>query len=493
VGRVSDAQVRKLMEEMTKHGNLRRAAMKADLDRKTARGYIESGKLPSQSRGERTYRTREDPFEEDWPWIEGMLQVTPEVEAKELFNFLCERRPDKYQAGQLRTFQRKVRLWRGLYGPDKEVFFEQKHIPGEAMQTDFTWATGLRVTIQGEQFDHMLCHSVLPYSNWEDATVCASESMMAIRKGVQHALFRLGRVPRYHQTDHSTAATHELGDGERGFNKQYLSFMRHFGMEPRTIGVGQSHQDGDVESSHNALKNRLEQRLLLRGSRDFEGVDEYEDFVDDVIARANGLRSERVREEIAAMRPLVVNRLPEYSEERIRVSKYSTVRVKHNTYSVPSRLIGEMVRVRLYDDRIEVRLGGVLQLRAEWLLGRHGHLIDYRHVIWSLVNKPWAFRLYKFREEMFPTLVFRRAYDALSDALSARRADLEYLRVLHLAASTMQCDVEAALQLLHDEHRLPLFETVRSIVDPDIPEVPLLIDFEVSLDEYDTHCGEVMS
>ena len=361
------------------------------------------------------------------------------------------------------------------------------------MQTDFTWASELGVTIQGEELDHKLCHSVLPYSNWEDATVCASESMMAIRKGVQRALFRLGRVPRYHQTDHSTAATHELGDGERGFNKNYLSFMRHFGMEPRTIGVGQSHQDGDVESSHNALKNRLEQRLLLRGSRDFASVDEYQDFIDEVIGRANALRSERVREEIEAMRPLVVKRLPEYSEERVRVTKYSTVRVKHNTYSVPSRLIGEIVRVRLYDDRIEVRLGGVLQLRAERLLGRHGHLIDYRHVIWSLVNKPGAFRLYKFREAMFPTLAFRRAYDALSDALSARRADLEYLRVLHLAASTMQCDVEVALQLLHDEDRLPLFETVRSIVDPEIPEVPLLSDFEVSLDEYDAHHEEVMS
>ena len=109
MGRVADAQVRKLMEEITKHGNLSRAAMKADMDRKTARGYIESGKLPSQSRGERTYRTRKDPFEEDWSWVEQMLGVTPEVEAKELFSFLCEHRPGKYQSGQVRTFQRRVK------------------------------------------------------------------------------------------------------------------------------------------------------------------------------------------------------------------------------------------------------------------------------------------------------------------------------------------------------------------------------------------------
>jgi hypothetical protein len=494
VSRVTDAQVRKLMEEMTKHGNQERAAMKADMDRKTARVYIKEGKLPSEKRTERTWRTRKDPLgEDDWAWVEQFLQVTPEVEAKTLFEFLCELKPDRYNPGQLRTFQRRVKMWRAMHGPPREVYFPQQHRPGEAMQTDFTWANVLGVTIQGEALEHKMCHSVLPFSNWEDATVCVSESLMALRKGVQNALFKLGRVPVHHQTDNSTAATHELGDGERGFNKKYLSFMRHFGMEPRTIAVGESHQDGDVESLHNALKNRLKQHLLLRGSRDFESVEDYQRFIEMVLAKANALRTEKIREEMDAMRPLVVSRLPEYSESRVRVSKWSTVRVKFNTYSVPSRLIGEQVRVRIYDDQIEIHYGGQLQLSVDRLLGRGGHLIDYRHVIWSLVNKPGAFERYKYHEAMFPTLVFRRTYDELCASSSSRIANLDYLRILHLAASTMQSEVQAALELLMDTGQVPRFDAVLAMVAPEGPEIPQLDDLEVTLDDYDAHLTEVTS
>src|SRR5687767_7185802 len=130
-------------------------------------------------------------------------------------------KPDRYHEGQLRTLQRHVKQWRAQSGPDKEVFFQQEHRPGEAMQTDFTWATELRVTIAGEPFPHMLCHPVLPYSNWEWATICRAESMAAMKRGVQAALFRLGRVPEFHQTDNSTAATHDLRTGKRGFNEEY--------------------------------------------------------------------------------------------------------------------------------------------------------------------------------------------------------------------------------------------------------------------------------
>ncbi len=115
------------------------------------------------------------------------------------------------------------------------------------MQTDFTWATVLGITICGVAFPHMLCHTVLPYSNWGWATVCRSESMAAIRRGVQSALFVLGRIAEFLQTDNSTAATHDLRTGKRGFNEEYKDFCAHYGLKPRTIGVGKSHQNGDVE------------------------------------------------------------------------------------------------------------------------------------------------------------------------------------------------------------------------------------------------------
>ncbi|MDI7270089.1 MAG: IS21 family transposase, partial [Myxococcota bacterium] len=218
------------------------------------------------------------------------LAEAPELEGRALFEDLMERKPERYEPGQLRTFQRHVRRWRAQEGPPKEIFFPQAHRPGEAMQTDFTWATVLGITICGIAFPHMLCHMVLPYSNWEWATVCLSESMAALKRGVQAALFVLGRVPDYHQTDNSTAATHDLRTGKRGFNEEYKQFCGHFGMTPRTIKVGESHQNGDVESQNGALKRRLEQHLLLRGSRDFTSVEEYERFVQDVQRETNGLR-----------------------------------------------------------------------------------------------------------------------------------------------------------------------------------------------------------
>jgi hypothetical protein len=343
---VSDAQVRKLMEEMSKHGEIGRAAMKADMDRKTARKYIAAGTLPSAMVKPRDWRTRPDPFEEHWPEIEAQLQETPELEAKTVFEWLQDQHPGQYEDGQLRTLQRQVKRWRAAHGPEREIVLAQQHRPDEAAQTDFTHATELAVTIAGQVFVHLLCVFVLPYSNWEWATICLSESIAALRKGVQRAVFRLGRVPCYHQTDGSTAATHHIpagqagyvGDGKRPFNVEYLALMQHLGMTPRTIAIGKKEQNGDVESANGALKRRLEQRLLLRGSREFESVEAYQAFIDEVVSKANQRRQGRVEEDLAAMRELSVAKLPEYVEEDVHVSEWSTVRVKHCAYSVPSRL-----------------------------------------------------------------------------------------------------------------------------------------------------------
>ena len=158
----TDAQVRRLMEEMQRHGAIGLAAMRAGMDRKTARKYVRAGKLPSELRKPHTWRTREDPLAADWPALEAMLREAPELEATTLFHHLVGRRPDAYRPGQLRTLQRRVRQWRAQRGPEREVFFPQAHRPGEAMQSDFTHATVLGITISGEPFAHQLCHSVLP-------------------------------------------------------------------------------------------------------------------------------------------------------------------------------------------------------------------------------------------------------------------------------------------------------------------------------------------
>lgn len=491
---VTDAQVRKLMEEMTKRGRIGDAAMKAGMHRQTARKYVEAGDLPSTMVAPRDWRTRSDPFEEHWPDIEARLRATPGLEAKTLFELLEEAHPGRYAPGQLRTLQRRVKHWRAAQGPEREVVIAQRHRPGEAAQTDFTSTGELAVTVAGQVFAHLLCVLVLPYSNWQWATICASESIAAIRRGVQRALFQLGRVPRYHQTDCSTAATHRIPDGQarcfedgkRPFNEAYLALMRHYGMTPRTTEVGAKEQNGDVEAGHGALKRRLEQALLVRGSRDFESADAWQAFVDGILRKVNAARSKRVVEDLAAMRELDVAKLPEYVEDEVRVSEWSTVRVRHNAYSVPSRLIGEWVRVRIFEDRIEVRFADEVQLTCERLLGRNGHRIDYRHIIWSLVRKPGGFARYVYREEMFPSLAFREAYDAIQVVRPGTKGDLEYLRILHLAASTMESDVVTALALLKLAGKSVTADAVRDLVTTRAPtEVPSLARSPIDLVEYD--------
>jgi transposase InsO family protein len=473
------------MDEMSKHGRVGVAALRAGMHRNTARRYVELGKLPSELSEPRSWRTRPDPFAEDWPGIVALLSAAPELEAKALFEHLMSERPGRYQEGQLRTLQRRIQQWRAEHGPPKEIFLPQEHRPGEALQTDFTWAGELGVRIGGEPFEHLLCQSVLPYSNWQSVVVCRSESMLALRDGVQEAVFRLGRVPEWHQTDNSTAATHDLATGKRGFNAEYAELMAHLGMKPRTIGLGQSHQNGDIEAFQGVLKRRLEQHLLLRGSRDFESVEAYQAWLDGVVEQANAPRRERLAEELALMRPLAAARLPRYREVRVRVSSNGTIPVLRNTYSVPPRLSGERVVVRVHDLYLEVVYAGRCQMVVERLRGERKHRIDYRHVIWSLVRKPWGFARYRYREALFPTTRFREAYEALTAALPERQADLEYLRVVHLAAATMQADVEAAIELVLGDERLPTFDAVRSLVCERPAEVPQMAPLAVDLASYD--------
>jgi hypothetical protein len=256
-------------------------------------------------------------------------------------------------------------------------------------------------------------------------------------------------------------------------------------MKPRTIGVGKKEQNGDVEAQNGVLKRRLKQHLLLRGSRDFESEEAYEHWVQTVCDQANDLRSKKVAEELSVMRVVKVERLLEYTEETIRVSGWSTIRVKHNSYSVPSRLIGEEVKVHLYENRLEVRYGGKYQLTIPRLLGRHKHRIDYRHIIWSLVRKPGAFKRYKYREDLFPSLIFRRSYDALTGALNTWDADVNYLRILHLSASTLESEVEAALSLLLEQGDVPRVERVKALVSSPTAEVPQIPVYDVDLKDYD--------
>jgi transposase InsO family protein len=286
----TDAQVRIIMRERQNGRTQEQAAAKANLrSRETVRKYERLGQLPSEVTKPRDYRTRSDPFEEHWAEAETMLADAPALEAKILFEWLCEQHPGKFQEGQLRTFQRRVGVWRALNG-SQILTLEQVHQPGEVMQTDGTWMNKLGITLGGQPFPHLLIHSVLTYSNWEWGRVAQSESLLAIRLGLQSALVKLGYIPKIHQTDNTTAATHQLGPAaqgktlrERGFNEEYLQLLAHYGIEPRTIHVGSPNENGDIEASNGALKRAVRQHLLLRGSCDFESLEAYEAFLEQII------------------------------------------------------------------------------------------------------------------------------------------------------------------------------------------------------------------
>src|SRR5664279_4668043 len=444
---ITKQQYRKLMSMYQETGNVIDSAMKAGMSRPTARKYLEAAQPPAELQAKHTWRTREDPLEGIWPQALVMLEEAPDLEAKALFEYLSERSPGAVQERHLRTFQRRAKMWRLQYGPDKEVFFPQDWEAGRAMQLDWTHAEELAVTIAGQPYEHLLCHCVLPHSNWEWATRCLSESLLSCRQGLQAALHRLGKVPAELRVDHSSAATHRVGGGGTGreFNEQFVSLCEHYGLVPRTIGIERPNENGDVESANGHLKRRLRQHLLLRGSRDFESEAVYERFLEQVLERGNQGRREKLEMELAVMKPLPPTRLSEYDEVICTVGSASTIRVKKVGYSVPARLIGQELKAEVYERELKLYSGRELLLSLPRHCGDRGVVLDYRHVIDHLLRKPGAFERYRYREQLFPNRSFREAYDHLVAKQGQRRGAVEYLRLLKLASEVGETEVEVML------------------------------------------------
>ena len=481
-----DAEVQLMLRERHKGRSQALAAARSGMSERTARTYEHAGALPSQRKQPRTHRTRPNPFAEDWPWIVAQLEHDGALQAKTLFALLGERQPGRYQEGQVRTLQRHIAGWRALHGPAKEVLFAQVHTPGEAAQSDFTHMTALGVTLGSVPFPHLVYHLVLTYSNVEAVRVCFAESFEALAEGLEAGLWQIGGVPRAHRTDHLGAAVRPLdAAGRQDFGARYVALMAHYGMEPTTNTAGVAHQNGDVEQAHHRFKEAVDQALRVRGSRDFADRAAYERFLQELVRRRNGTRAGRFAADREALRPLPAAPLAPCRELRVTVGPFSTIHVLENTYSVPSRLIGARVTVRLRAETVEVYVGTALACAMPRLVGRQRHAINYRHVAWSLMRKPGAFAAYRYRDDLFPTLAFRRAYDRLQRE-RPRQADREYVRLLYLAAGTAESEVETALLLLADADRTPTFDVVRDLVRlPRETTLPLLDTPVLDLAVYD--------
>jgi len=403
-----------------------------------------------------------------------------ELQATTVLSELQAKAPEKYHEGLLRTLQRRMRDWRALYGPDKEVFFQQEHPPGREAAVDFTHGTELGVTIRGEPLKHLLFVFKLSFSAWTWICLAFGETFEALVSGLQGAMWELGGVPEVLRHDNLSAATHELRlSGGRSLNKRFEDVLEHYHeMRSTRINAGEAHENGVAEKGNDLVKSKLAQALLLRGSRDFDSIIEYEAFARAVVEQSLNGR-QRVVEALAIerlhLRPLPAAQVPNYTKHSPTVRRWSTIQVARRTYSVPSRLRGHTVEVRQYPDVLEVRYAGKVVETIPRLRREGAARIDYRHIIWSLVRKPGAFTRYRYREELFPTTTFRLAYDALC-GWRGERADVEYVRILHLAASTMESQVEDALAQLLQRGEPFDYVAVKALAKPEavaIPEVKI--------------------
>lgn len=490
---VKDAQVSLLRRKMTtKKMTKASAAAAAGMSERSGRRW-RKGPLPSEKKKPRSWRTRLDPFAAVWSGVIVPLLEADEkrvLEARTIIGELERRYPGEFGEAQVRTLQRRMSDWRAVHGPEREVFFEQVHVPGREGALDFTHATELGVTILGRLLEHLLFVFTLSFSGWTWIALAFGETYEALVSGLQGALYALGGAPEVARHDNLSAATHELKQsGGRALNARWRAVLDHYDLRSTRISPGESNENGVAEKSNYDVKNAIAQALVLRGSKEFASIEEYVGFARDVVERTcNRPAASKLAIEREKLRPLPAAPVPSYTTFHPTVRRWSTIRVAKRIYSVPSRLIGHEVEVRQYPDVLEVRYRDHLVETMPRLRGDEEHRIDYRHVIWSLVRKPGAFARYRYREELFPSLTFRRAYDALRSC-KHDRADVEYVRVLHLAASTIEADVERALVTLLERGAPFDYVAVKAIASPQRARVPELSIGKADLRTYDALLG----
>lgn len=480
--------------------NLRRthrhqiAAAKAGFSASTGGRLDADPRLPSRKRQPRG-RRRPDPLEPYWESeIVPLLQGTPGLRPVTVLGEMRRRHPE-FPDNLRRTLERRIRLWQALHGPEREVIFRQEHPPGQQGLSDFTDAKDLGISIAGVPLDHRLYHFCLAFSHWEHVhVVLGGESFVALAEGLQNALWALGGAPLEHRSDSLSAAFRNLErDAAEDLTRRYEALCAHYGMTPTRNNRGIAHENGSVEGPHGHLKRSLQQALLLRGSSDFADLDAYRSFVDEVVGRANATRRKLLEIERVKLQPLPPRRTDDFDEELVTVTRSSGFLLRHVFYTVPTRLIGHRLRVRLYDDRLECFLGSTLVITLPRgrrprgaVSNRNGHVVDYHHVIHTLRRKPMALLNLVYRDQLFPREAFRRTWELLIAAQPARQACRSMVGLLALAHDRA-CEAELAseLQSILDAGEVPDLTVLRQRFMPDstaVPQVTVTVPAAIAYD-----------
>lgn len=451
------------MKNHEKSGSISQSAVCAGVSYKTASKYVKGG-YPEE-KAVRHWRTRKDPFEEIWDEVEKRLRTLKSegvktVHADKLFGEFLAVYPEQLNPGMLRSFQRRIKTWKAK-NEDKaraDIYFEQVHEPGRFMELDWFHSKELEVTINGKAWKHLICHTVLTYSNWEWAVPCESESYASLKEALQSSLFELGRLPLILKTDNSSTATHSLGKGmNRALNDRLQQLLDYYSMGYQKIGIGKPNQNGDVESANGHLRQYLIQCLILRGHGDFASLEEYRTWLNEKIRERNRGREKKFVVEKASMRKLVQTRLPDYESNICKVNKYGMVRIGKGSYSVPRQWHGyKDIQSRVFDRRVELWRSGKKLASFETNPNEGGARIYYQHLLPALMKKPGAFENYRYRQEFIPGDVWRSCLDVLQQQHTQRQADKEYLHVLGLTIEYPKSDVEKALYQCLSKNRITL-------------------------------------
>jgi hypothetical protein len=470
------------------------AAAAAKTGFSTATGYrIQNDpRLPSQKKKPRG-RRRPDPLDGVWDAeIVPMLEAAPDLRAVAVFEELLRRHPE-FTPGIRRTLERRIREWRALNGPERDVIFRQEHVAGRLGLSDFTDMGELGVTVAGEPLDHRLYHFRLVFSGFEHAhVILGGESFVALAEGLQNALWALGGVPQQHRTDRLSAAFRNLTrEAREDLTRRYEALVEHYDMEPTRNNPGIAHENGAIESPHGHLKKAISDALLLRNSRDFTDLAAYRRFIDELIGRRNAHNRKRIEAERTTLKQLPERRTADYEETAVRVTSSGGFVLRRVFYTVPSRLIGHSLRVRIYDDRLECFLGGtpILTLRrgqTPQTKGKRAHIVDYRHVIHALRRKPMALLNLVYRDQLFPRPAFARAFETLLEhegEKHACRVTVELLALAHDRAC--EAELAAAIETDLEAGQLPDLTRMRNRFQPDAASVPEVAVQLAPLSAYD--------
>lgn len=471
------------------------AAAKASISTATAYRFERDRRLPShqdQTRG----RRRPDPLADFFDIeIVPMLKAAPGLRAVAIFEEMQRRHPD-LSAGVRRTLERRIRSWRALHGADQEVIFRQVHQPGRMGLSDFTDMADLGVTIGGERLEHRLYHFRLVYSGFEHAhVILGGESYVALAEGLQNALWALGGSPLEHRSDSLSAAFRNLAkDAREDLTRRYDALCAHYGMQPTRNNRGVAHENGSIESSHGHLKKAVMDALLMRGLNDFDDLAAYRRFIDEIVSRKNARCAKRIEAERAALQQLPGQRSCDHEETIVVVTSSGGFMLKKVFYTVPSRLIGHRLRVRLYDDRLDLFIGGTPLMtltrgRAD-ATGKHAHVVDYRHVIHALRRKPMALLGLAYRDRLFPRDAYRQTFDRLLERLPEKSACRLMVSLLALAHER-GCEAELATLLAADlaAGQLPDLAALRERFAPDPAALPEVVVYLTPLIAYEDLLG----